>query len=360
MANDIDVYDYTDGIFLGRYNTEAYAGEASFGVGSNPLTTPPDDIPTADLAYRVDTQFYNSLYVTDVNKKYVKPKTTDISKNLLIHAYNTLQDQAGKNITRTKIIDENNREHNALDVYDFSGVDYLSTIYNKFFNEKYIITESESTYIDVFTDRSPRTFYWYDNYWADDYSGTTIGFGDEYKDASGIFTSMYNSNQKLRQLMTYDYSANKQYLELYNTFMTYQTTQQLQKINSNFITTNQLGQLNNNQYIDLTNKFTKSISFYGTVNKPCRICIAYVNSYSSNTGNQSPNWFNITEQTQYDTTIKKTGTIKFGFNIDKIVAKWIIVLFRDINTNKLIVNDNDFTPNVYASYNYIISSNISI
>lgn len=360
MENDIDVYDYTDGIFLGRYNTEAYAGEASYGVGSDPLTTPPDDIPTADLAYRVDTQFYNSLYVTDVNKKFVKPRTTDISKNLLIHAYNTLQDQTGKNITRTKIIDENNVEHNALDVCDFSGVDYLSTIYNKFFNPDKAFVYGEGPYIDVFTDRLSSTFYWYDNKWADDYSGTQLGFGNDYTDSSGIFSSMYNSNQKLRQLMTYDYSANKKYLQLYDTFMTYTTTQQL----TNPITQPDIDYGNNNaklslitsqfNSINLTERKTNSISFYGTVNKPCKISVVYIYFIQAGEGSSY-----ISEQTQYDMAIKKSGTIKFGFNVDKISAQYVTLIYRDINTNQIIKNnDQTFNPIVHASYSYKKTTNL--
>jgi hypothetical protein len=400
MANDIDVYDYTDGIFLGRYNTEAYAGEASCGVGSDPLTTPPDDIPTADLAYRVDTQFYNSLYVTDVNKKYVKPRTTDISKNLLIHAYNTLQDQTGKNITRTKIIDKNDVEHNALDVCDFSGINYLSTIYNKFFNPDKAFIYGEGPYIDVFTDRSPDTFYWYDGKWADDYSGTQLGFGSSTHqyDSSGIFSSIYNSNQKLRQLMTCDYSANKKYLQLYNTFMTYTKTQQLrfnysQPTNenvSNSTTPNNnyntgihtaiddpqtstmdtkftiiITPGNNKlstyvQNIDLTNIKVNSISFYGTVNKACKICVVYIykSEYVSTEGFTSNKNFYIVEQTQYDTSVKKSGITKFGFNIDRVNAQYVTLVFRDINDNSLIrfntldQNSGDLQPVVYASYSY--------
>lgn len=371
---DTDVYDYTDGIFLGRYNTQAQGGVGayddggSFDYNSDGITLSQLGtnlpIPTADLAYRVDVDLYNALYVQDIRKKYLKPRTTDISKNLLISARNIARNQDDKNYTSTTIIDEAGRTHNALDVFNGKRSDddkfrwnYLETIHNKFFTDKPI--EYTQYNIDITVPNKSIT-YTYDGSGYDTYKYTSLGFGSSTYgyDYSGIFTSSKATHNGVsyNKLMTLDYSGYNNYLQLYNTFRTYTTTQRLtdlNKINTSsldtdnpIITTTKI--LNTNNTIVLLNKKTHSISFYGMVTTPCKISVVYVFNKPGLSGGNYNYWI---EQTQYDTSIKKSGNIKFGFNIDNINAPFITLIFRDPNTGTLLNNVSTFE--IYASYSYI-------
>ncbi len=379
-------YDYVDGIFLGRYNTQAVAPQGSY-LGEEQVYPDYDErlIPTSDLAYRVDTQFYNSLYVTDVKKTYVK--TSDLSKNLLIHARNIAQDQNKKNFTSTLYNDACGNQHVALDVTHKDYYTPLNTIYNKLITGVQVTNRD----IDIFAINDPSARFIYNGQSERAYRGTTLGFGGYSRDNSGysidnsgVFTSVYNSNQKLRQLATYDYELNKKYNELRNIFTRYTTTQEMkfnysgsavnerandpqtQNVNDpKFIITINSGTPEQTlkdtiNYINLRNKKVNSISFYGSVNLPCKISIIYIYGIE----NQGSSSYFYIEQSQYDTTIKKinsSGTTKFGFNIDNITAEYIALVFRDITTNRLIavdtignsVGSSILKPVVYASYSYV-------
>ena len=375
---DTDVYDYTDGIFLGRYNTQAQGGVGayddggSFDYNSDGITLSQLGtnlpIPTADLAYRVDVDLYNALYVQDIRKKYLKPRTTDISKNLLISARNIARNQDDKNYTSTTIIDEAGRTHNALDVFNGKRSDddkfrwnYLETIHNKFFTDKPI--EYTQYNIDITVPNKSIT-YTYDGSGYDTYKYTSLGFGSSTYgyDYSGIFTSSKATlgGKTYNKLMTLDYSGYNNYLQLYNTFRIYSKTEILENIittdyGSNNAKLTIINNTNNpNGFINLTDKHTKSISFYGSVNKPCRISVAFI--YDTFTeGNQQYTYY--IEQSQYDITIKKSGTIKFGFNIDNINADYITLIYRNLDNTIITTSDNTFSANVYASYSYVNSIN---
>lgn len=376
---DTDVYDYTDGIFLGRYNTQAQGGIGAYDDGgtfdynsdgitlSHLGTNLP--IPTADLAYRVDVNLYNALYVQDIRKKYVTPRTTDISKNLLIHAQNIARNQNDNNFTSTKIVDDAGITHTALDVFhgkrsdsDDFQYNYLSTIYNKYFADQ---SSGNIVYnIDLSVPEQGIT-YLYDGSGSDTYQYSSLGFGSSTYgyDYSGIFTSSRatHSGKTYNKLMTLDYSANQLLNSLYAQFVTYSTTQYLSDfsnnstppINSNRPTGQIYYNLTNNNSIDLRSKHTKSISFYGTVTQPCRISVVYIYSAQYTNSGQETFYTYFVEQTQYDTSIKKSGTVKFGFNVDNINAQYITLIFRNINDNQPVSDTSAFT--IYASYNYILT-----
>ena len=375
---DIDVYDYTDGIFLGRYNAEAHGGVGAYDDGGKfdynsegiILTQPGTNlpIPTADMAYRVNIDNKNALYVQDIRKKYVKPRTTDISKNLLIHAHNIAQDQFNKTYTSTIFNysgSDFSKNYVQLDVCAIDKLPYLETIYNRYFADQ---TVKDFVQFDIVNDKYNKFIY--NGVDLSGYKYTTIGFGSStYNfDYSGIFTSSQARHDDIsyNKLMIYDYSANRQYIDLLNAFKTYTTTQQLTEFvniqtnadadESPLITQTTI--LNTNNTIVLTNRKTHSISFYGMVTKSCRISVVYVFNMQVPSMTDKKYWI---EQTQYDTSIKKSGKSKFGFNIDNVNAPYVTLVFRDPNTGALLSDSYVQEFEIYASYSYkttVYSDNI--
>ena len=350
---------FSDGLFTGRVIAQNYDGSGN--------------------ALRVDLSRNNALWVEDVNARY------DGSGRLLTYGPSQLMDGSNNFFTSTRFNysgTDFSKNYVQLDVFDMSANYYLDIISKKNFN----VSGSYFTIDKV-----------------------------KIADGSGVFyTSVFNKvgDVSYNQLATYDYSANKSLLNIYEAVRSYTTTQQIFAPGKNAPVNNNgygITQSNNNnniltgynsfsRYVDLRNKNVSSLSFYGTVKQSCILVVQYANPISnthaaqqtkdpleiSDTYNLSgtgfttsyggsfavlnnydvSGWFN----TQYNTKITVVGSgtnaakdTAFGFNVPFCNSQFVRLMIYD--TAGQNIGDTDFTwlrvenslqydPNIYVSYTY--------